>query len=143
MQADTVVAQIRDYLKGRREIVCAYLFGSVARGEADAASDLDVAILLDGAEAKDHSLAVMVEIEQALKQRLGDVSVDVVVLNDASLRFAHEVIATGKLAFARDDEERVDYEVKTELAYFDHSAMFRMFDRAIEAWALGKEVQLD
>lgn len=48
-----VIDSLRGYFAGRRDVVAAYLFGSVARDEARADSDVDVAVLLQAGEPAD------------------------------------------------------------------------------------------
>ena len=46
MSEELDLTALKSYLEGRDEIVAAYLFGSHARGEAGARSDVDIALLL-------------------------------------------------------------------------------------------------
>ena len=132
-----IVGVLAGYFARRPDVVCAYLFGSQATGTACAASDVDVAVLLD--PPPDGSLGPMVEMEERLRAALPAVRVDVVILNDAGLRLRHEVVCTGRLAFERDLGERVDFEVRTAMLYFDWQPIERRFDDAAVTWARGEE----
>lgn len=98
-------------------LVCAYLFGSQARGEATPDSDVDVAVLfhteppatLDGL-----GLTLAANIEAATGRRA-----DVVVLNRASPALIHRVLRDGILVLETDRSARVRFEVKARADYFD------------------------
>jgi len=123
----------------RSDVVCAYLFGSHAKGAACAQSDVDVAVLLDS--GADGALGPMVEIEQALRAALPGLQIDVVILNEAPLRLRFEVMTTGSLLFDAHADERVDFEVTTQMLYLDWQRTERQFDEAAMAWAQGGEVR--
>ena len=90
----------------RPQVVAAFLFGSTARGRAHRESDLDVAVLLDWANAGDRSsrFELGLEVAGALGRALGRNDVDLVVLNDAPPMLAREIVTRGRLVFCRDDE---------------------------------------
>ena len=44
MDKKTLVKKLNEYFRGRKDVAFAYLFGSVAKGTGDAASDLDLAV---------------------------------------------------------------------------------------------------
>ena len=129
---------LRDCFAQRQDVVCAYLFGSHATGDAHAASDIDVAVLLDS--HVDGTLGPMVEIEGELKAVLPEPVFDVVILNHAGSRLRREVVTAGLPVFERDRDERIEFEVKCELLYFDWQPIERQFDEAAFAWAQGAEV---
>ena len=131
-------ASLSHYFAQRPDVVLAYLFGSHATGSADPESDVDVAVVLD--EEADGVLGAMVEIEGELKGLLPGKQTDVVVLNHAGLRLRHEVISTGSLLYERDSDDRVDFEVKSQMQYFDWQPVERQFDEAAFAWARGEDV---
>ena len=80
--ATTVMAQLRRYFEDRPgDVAAVYLFGSVARGTATAASDVDVGVLLATEPAGDLAgllLGVEADLERALER-----DVQIVVLNTA------------------------------------------------------------
>jgi hypothetical protein len=99
------------------DIVCAYLFGSEARGEAGPDSDVDVAVLfqheppltLDG---------LGLDLAAALEDVLGR-PVDLVVLDRASPDLVHRVLRDGILVYEADRAARVRFEVRSRAEYFD------------------------
>lgn len=86
-------------------LLSAYLFGSVARGEAHRESDVDVGVLFDRGRhpAKrdrfEAGLLLAGRLEGALGRR-----VDLVVLNDAPPLLAREVVTRGERIVCTDPE---------------------------------------
>jgi len=126
MQREEIVSTVVDFLAGMPdEVVCAYLFGSTARGETGSASDLDVAILLRRdppatLESRKFSLAT------ELERRIG-VAVDLVILNDAPADLVHRILRDGRLLLDRDKSRRVRFEVKSRNAYFDLQPILKRY----------------
>jgi uncharacterized protein len=100
------------------EIVAAYLFGSVARDRATAASDIDVALLLDADYDLEANPLYRLRQMSVLASRL-DRPVDVVILNDAPLVLRNQVLAYGLRIYETDRRQRVNYEVRSRQLYFD------------------------
>ena len=86
----------------RPEVLEAYLFGSVARGEAGPTSDLDVAVYFD--EAMDRAMwaNAAAELSADLMAELGTDDVDVVTLNAAGPLLYHRVLRDGERLLSRD-----------------------------------------
>lgn len=129
--ADLVEAARRCVRSHTDGIVCAYLFGSLARGEATARSDVDVAVLyavqppanLDGL-----GLDLAARLEQALGRR-----VDLVVLNRAPPDLVHRVLRDGILLHEADRGARVRFEVRSRDEYFDVLPHLREYRRMARA----------
>ncbi len=115
-------AAIIDALRARfaergPSIVCAYLFGSVARGQARATSDVDVGVLLpDPPAATLDSPAA--DIAGDLERALG-APVDLVMLNNASPDLVHRVLRDGVLVHESDRSARIRFETRLRNEYFD------------------------
>jgi hypothetical protein len=110
-----------------RGAVAAYLFGSVARGEARADSDVDIGILFE----KDPPAtldAPQFAIEAELERRLGR-AVQVVSLNRASSDLVHRVLRDGRLVLDRDRVARIRFEVRKRNEYFDMAPIRRLYRR--------------
>lgn len=118
------------YLAGQRDVQAAYLHGSVARGQANRLSDVDVALLLSPAPAPEAA----VERQLALAVALGpfaDRDVQVTLLNTAPPQLAYEVIAAGRLLFERDPLARIAFEVRAMKRYFDVQPLLAAYDREL------------
>ncbi len=114
-------------LATRPNVVAAYLFGSRARGDARATSDIDLAVLLatepTGAFAR-LGLGLEAELERGLGHPL-----QVVVLNGAPVDLVHRVLRDGKLLVDRDRSARIRFEVKARNEFFDLLPILQRYRR--------------
>ena len=99
------------------EVACAYLFGSAARGEQCADSDIDVAVLFEKAPA--------FELESPASGLVGDLErllgspVDLIVLNHAPIDLIHRILRDGRLVCEHNPSRRIAFEVDARNRYFD------------------------
>lgn len=107
----------RAFDQGPRDVLAAYLFGSVARGTAGAGSDVDVAVLLAGAPPPTLE-GLRFPLQDALEEALG-APVQLVVLNGAPSDLVHRVLRDGILLLDRDPAARIRFEVRARNEYFD------------------------
>lgn len=110
--------QLRDFFASRDEgEAAAYLYGSVARGEAKPGSDVDVGVLF--AEDPPRTLAGLhLDLEDELERLLGH-PVQLAVLNRAPAFLVHRVLMDSKLLSNRNPSKRVGFEVRKRNEYFD------------------------
>ena len=106
-------------LSGRVEIWEAYLFGSQARGTAQAHSDVDVAVYIDPATDLDRGFGIDAEIAADLMSALGRNDVDVVLLNHADAVLYHRVLRDGVRLLVRDAKGTAGREGYALSRYFD------------------------
>ncbi len=99
-------------------VAAAWVFGSVARGDAGAESDLDVAVLLRGPE-EPHDVRALYGLAAALERFSPSGLVDIVVLGRQGPVFRHRVLAEGALVYDGDPEARMDFEERTIREYLD------------------------
>jgi predicted nucleotidyltransferase len=98
-------------------VAFAYLFGSRARGDARADSDVDVGVVL--AAGRPRTLdALPADLLAELERRLG-LPVDLVVLDGAPPDLLHRVLRDGVVVHEADHEARVAFEVQARNEYFD------------------------
>ena len=118
MSVADLEARLRSFLEADpRGAVAVYLFGSVARGEARAGSDIDLGVLF--AVPPPAKLdAPPFALEAGLERLLG-VPVQVVALNRASADLVHRVLRDGRLLLDRDRAARIRFEVQSRNEYFD------------------------
>lgn len=130
MTRDEIVDALRALFAERSDaVVCAYLYGSVARGEARAGSDMDVAVLfrrmppatLDGC-----AFDIAGQIERATGK-----PADVVVLNRAAADLVHRILRDGVLVHESDRAARVEYETRKRAEYFDMLPYLRQYRRSV------------
>jgi predicted nucleotidyltransferase len=115
--------KIVELLKGREEILFAYIHGSFLEGRF---RDVDVAIYLD----LEGDLRYALNLEGELEEGVG-VPVDVRILNSAPLSFRFRVISQGILLFSRDEERRSNFEFLTMAEYHDFNFYREMYRRDV------------
>src|SRR5258708_11887614 len=114
----------------------AYLAGSLSsRASFGHLSDVDIAILLMDQIKADHFLDYQLYFFSELAKRLESDSIDVVILNQASMLLKLQVIKYGQILFSRDEKQRVSFETKAVMDYLD----FKKFDE-IQNQALGRRL---
>jgi uncharacterized protein YutE (UPF0331/DUF86 family)/predicted nucleotidyltransferase len=103
----------------------AYLAGSLSsRAAFGHLTDIDIAILLMDQIKSDQFLDYRLYFFSELAKRLESDSIDVVILNQASLLLKLQVIKSGQILFSRDEKQRVAFETKAVMDYLD----FKKFD---------------
>lgn len=128
MTANRTIPELEQYFRAtEHDVVCAYLFGSQARGEADGDSDVDVAVLF--AEQVDRGpFGASTRIRGDLERLLGR-EVEVVDLREASPDLIHRILRDGHLLMDRDPGHRVRFEVHARNLYFDVLPYLRQYRR--------------
>ncbi|MGH7555305.1 MAG: type VII toxin-antitoxin system MntA family adenylyltransferase antitoxin [Longimicrobiales bacterium] len=123
-----LLADLWRALDPERDILFAYLFGSMAKGHTGASSDVDVAVSLrngEGVAARvDRALALEGSLEETLRR-----PVQVVVLDDAPLDLRHNVLRHGPIILTRDEPARHRVYVDHTRQYYDMEHARRIFAR--------------
>jgi predicted nucleotidyltransferase len=114
----------------RFPVVCAYVYGSVARGDAWAGSDLDLAVLFAGDVPLEEYQRYEVAIGLATDRLRPGVDSDVRALNTLPLVMQGRVVTEGILVYRGDDAARVAFEVETRMRYFDFVPVYRRYQEA-------------
>jgi len=109
------------------EILFAYLFGSMARGEAGKDSDVDIGIYID--EKKNIKPFYEIELAEEIERETNLKGVEIVILNGKSLRFLNQVLRYGKLIFSRDEKARILFETTVTKKYIDFKPYFEEYDK--------------
>lgn len=109
-------------------VLCAYLFGSVARGDAGPGSDVDIAVLTSkdlGPGLLDPLTRLKMDLEDALGQR-----VDLVHLSQAPPELVHRVLRDGHLLLDKEPNGRISFEVQARNEYWDLLPILNEYRRA-------------
>ena len=124
---EEIESRLRASLSARGDVLSAYLFGSVARGTATSASDVDVAVLL-AADPPRTLDGLHLGLEDDFERALG-IPVQLVVLNRAPCDLVHRVLRDGILLLDRDPGARIRFEVDARNRYFDLQPFLRRYRR--------------
>jgi predicted nucleotidyltransferase len=113
-----LVKDIRKALHNSPDVVAVYLFGSTAREQAHALSDVDVAVLfvaeLPASTVFARSLEIGTILEDTLRQ-----AVDVIALNQAPPALCFEVLKHGSLLLEHDRTQRCLFVMHALGRYYD------------------------
>jgi len=112
-------------------IAAAYQFGSTVRGQAGPLSDLDIAILVDEAQAPAALDLLRIELLLAyeLQKHLGVPEVDLSTLNRQRLTLQHAVLRTGRLIYEANPQYRIRFTQKVIQAYLDFQPTLELVSR--------------
>jgi hypothetical protein len=122
-------------LEKQSTIELAYVFGSVARGDPDETSDVDVAVLAD----RELDLGELSLLAEELGRALDfDRRVDLVDLRAASPTLVHEVVRDGIRLVVRSDEVRFDFEVAAIRRFEDTKPLRRAQQDLLREVARGR-----
>jgi predicted nucleotidyltransferase len=108
-------------------VVCVYLYGSVARGEAGRDSDVDIAVLYTQ-DPPPTLEGLGLDLGDQLERHLAR-PVDLLVLNRAPVDLMHRVLRDGVLVYDGDPSARISFEVRARNAYFDLLPYLRQYRR--------------
>ncbi|MBI4735362.1 MAG: nucleotidyltransferase domain-containing protein [candidate division NC10 bacterium] len=108
----------------------AYLFGSRAAGRPAEQSDADVAILLCEPHSLDDLCRAVADLESVVGRTLG-CAAHVIPLNGASALLRFEAIRHGRVLFAADGAERIQFEVRTLREYEEFRRRQDLYYRAM------------
>lgn len=123
----------------RPEIAAVYLFGSVARGDARADSDLDLGLVF----SRRHETALdrqqlIARLAYEIGKHTARERVDLVVLEPQGPIFCHRVLCEGRLIYEGDRDRRIDFESETLVRAFDFRPTYELAtrgkERALRDW---------
>ncbi|MEM2144630.1 MAG: nucleotidyltransferase domain-containing protein [Candidatus Jordarchaeaceae archaeon] len=125
MDISTIVKEV---LTPHKEVIVAYLYGSMVKGYASEKSDIDIGLVLKRKFEPDalYPAKLAEEIEKRLS---GNREIDLRILNNQSPRFVYQVIKEGRVVFCRDEEERVAFETSVTKEYLDFKPFYEEYDR--------------
>ena len=128
---DQYAAALEQYFASLDGVVSAYLFGSHARGQAWAHSDVDVAVLLEGRPDNDRCFDMRLEVIGGLMGILHTNDVDVLILNQAPPALRYAVLRDGIILFCRDRQAMIEFRVRTLNEYLDFKPILKRHGDAI------------
>jgi predicted nucleotidyltransferase len=127
----TYADRLAQYFASLDDVVLAYLFGSHARGQAWAHSDVDIAVLLENHPDDDQCFDMRLEVIGGLMDLLDTDDVDVLILNQAYPALRYAVLRDGILLFCRDRQAMIEFRVRALNEYLDFKPILKRHERAI------------
>ena len=113
-------------------VSAAYLSGSLAgRAAFGQLTDVDIAVLLMEQIKSDQFLDYQLYLFSELAKRLEADTIDVVILNQASLLLKLQVIKYGQILYCRDEKKRVAFETRAVMDYLDFKRMDEVQNQAL------------
>lgn len=112
------------------DVVAVLAFGSLAAGELKPLSDLDFGVLVSRQIDKKKRFDKHMDLIGLFTEVFETEEVDLVLLNDAPMRFSHKIIVTGKLLYCTDRSEFADFIEKSVKHHLDFKFFRDEFDAA-------------
>ena len=117
------IPELIEQIKKDTDVVALFSFGSLATGDLKPLSDLDFGILVSGKLDKQERFDKHLDLIGIFNSVLQTDEVDLVLMNDAPMRFSHNIIKSGKLLYCSNKSELTDFIEKIVKLYLD----FRFF----------------
>ena len=111
------------------DIIAFFSFGSLASDTLKPLSDLDFGILISRKFDKHKRFDKHLELIGLFTEVFGTDEIDLVLMNDAPMRFSHNIIKSGKLMYCRNFGELTDFIEKTSKLYMDFQFFREAFDK--------------
>ena len=129
MSSLSIARQLREFFSVHHaDMVCAYLYGSQARGKAGLHSDVDIAVLLDKTPPPTLD-GFGFDLASNIEQNIGK-QIDLVILNRAPVDLIHRILRDGILVYEGDPSARIRFEVRSRGEYFDLLPYLRQYRRS-------------
>lgn len=122
---DIFTAPIAQALETVPEVIAAYVYGSVARGNATSLSDVDVAVLVSDGLPSEHRAELIRRLITLLERSVPGRRFEVRLFDELPVSIRGRVVSEGVRVVDRNREIRVRAEVRTRMEYFD----FLVFER--------------
>jgi predicted nucleotidyltransferase len=123
-----IVSVLRDALKGDEAVDMAILFGSYARGQARAGSDVDIGLLWAHGVTTATKNAVLDRIERAARA-----TADAIDIEDAPPLLRMEIARSGTLLLARSSDAWPRFRARAMLDWWDFAPYARRMHEAARA----------
>jgi uncharacterized protein len=111
-------ARLAPVFAGEPAVAAAYVFGSVARGEAGPDSDLDIGVVYESDHAAKHD-ALATRLAAQISRATGVERVDLVDLEEQGPIFCHQVLSSGFRIHEASRARRIDFESETIVRAID------------------------
>lgn len=125
----------------KEALIALYLFGSFAKGTSREDSDIDLAFVFDEAFYKKDPFYALQEVELFSYEisRLAGRPVEPVILNNASVVFAFNVLKEAICLYEKGLSERIKYEVLMDNKYQDFAPFIMELRKEKERLLIGRD----
>jgi uncharacterized protein len=123
---------LRAALESDSAVAAVYLFGSHARGTNTRMSDIGLAVLFHSAIHESCYFELRLEYITRIMGILLTEKVDVLVLNNAPVHLAYEIVSRGILLLDRDPRQRAAFEADRIGRFLDFKPFLAVQVRAIK-----------
>lgn len=127
------LAELQRIFRETEDVVSAYLFGSFAEGVSRRGSDVDVAVRLTPGLSPTEKHRIRMHLIEALDQ-IVEKEVDILELEDASLKMIHQVFRHGKAIYVKNDIKEEDFRLQKRKEYFDFQYYIEKEQRDLRAF---------
>ncbi|MGD0822301.1 MAG: nucleotidyltransferase domain-containing protein [Desulfomonilia bacterium] len=107
-----------------------YLFGSAAKKNLKPLSDIDIAVLISDELNKDEIESIKLALIGLIAGTLSTEEFDLVILNDAPIRFSYIILKDGDLVFVKNESHLIEFREKVVKYYLDFSYYLKKFNKA-------------
>lgn len=114
-----LISRLREFFKTQEYVELAYLFGSIADGTGGPLSDIDIGVYLSSKLTKEERIEKRLKLTSELAGFLKTNSIDLVIMNDASIVINFEIIKPNVPVFVKDEDLKLDTEQKIMSRYLD------------------------
>lgn len=122
------VPEIIKVMEADPDLIALYAFGSLATGTLKPLSDLDFGILLDKKLDKNQRFEKHIELIGKFTDTFRTDEIDLIILNDASIRMAFQILKTGKMLACKNIAALTDFCECLVKNYLDFKFMSSSFD---------------
>lgn len=124
---------LQEVFRKKDEVLSVYLFGSVAEGVPNRHSDVDIAVRLAPGLGTEEKLGIRIDLIGEL-ENLIESEVDIVILDDASLKMIYQVFRHGRLLYAKNHLREESFRLKKQKEYFDFQYYIEKDRRELRAF---------
>ncbi len=122
----------------------AYLAGTLSnRTTFGHITDVDIGILMMDQIKADQFFDYQLYFMSELAKRMETDSIDVVILNQASLLLKLQVIKNGQILFSRNEKQRISFETKAVMDYLDFKKFDEIQNQALARRLYGQMLPID
>lgn len=121
---------LNEYFRNKPNILCVYLFGSVANAKESPSSDVDIAVLYNNSVSASKYTDQQIDTSIDLSLLL-DKNVDVIILNRAAPYLKFQIIQKGIRVYENPKRESRIFEARSILEYFDFEPIKNLLELSL------------